>query len=93
MGGGCGVCLHDLLEAAVWDVPVLFGPNNQKFQEAQDLKACGGGIEISCAQDFEKTMDNFSTSLETLKEAGQKAGSYVASLTGATEKIFRIVKF
>lgn len=93
VGGGFGVGIHNLLEAAVWDVPVLFGPNNQKFQEAQDLKACGGGVEISCAQDFEKTMDKFSTSLETLKEAGQKAGSYVASLTGATEKIFSIVKF
>ena len=35
VGGGFGVGIHNLLEAAVWDVPVFFGPNNQKFHEAQ----------------------------------------------------------
>ena len=42
VGGGFGVGIHNLLEAAVWDVPVFFGPNNQKFQEAQGLKTSGG---------------------------------------------------
>ena len=42
VGGGFGVGIHNTLEAAVWDVPVIFGPNNERFQEAQGLKACGG---------------------------------------------------
>ena len=93
VGGGFGVGIHNLLEAAVWDVPVIFGPNNQKFQEAQDLKACGGGLEISNADDFRSVMERFTTSDDTLKKAGTKAGEYVASLTGATEKIFSTVRF
>ena len=47
VGGGFGVGIHNLPEAAVWGVPVFFGPNNQRFQEAQDLKECGGGVEIA----------------------------------------------
>ena len=35
VGGGFGVGRHNVLEAAVWNVPVLFGPNNKRFQEAQ----------------------------------------------------------
>ena len=93
VGGGFGVGIHNLLEAAVWDVPVIFGPNNLKFQEAQDLKACGGGLEISSADDFQKVMERLTASEENMKNAGTTAGAYVANLTGATEKIFSTVKF
>ena len=91
VGGGFGVGIHNLLEAAVWDVPVIFGPNNQKFQEAQDLKACGGGIEIKDYSDFENAMQRFADSTQ-LSEAGTEAGRYVLSLTGATQRIFSYVK-
>ena len=52
VGGGFGVGIHNTLEAAVWDVPVIFGPNNERFQEAQGLKACGGGFEIQGADGY-----------------------------------------
>lgn len=91
VGGGFGVGIHNLLEAAVWDVPVIFGPNNQKFQEAQDLKACGGGIEIKNYADFSQAMERFSNP-SALREAGDKAGHYVMSLTGATEKIYSYIQ-
>jgi 3-deoxy-D-manno-octulosonic-acid transferase len=91
VGGGFGVGIHNLLEAAVWDVPVIFGPNNQKFQEAQDLKACGGGIEIKDYSDFENAMQRFADSTQ-LSNAGTEAGRYVLSLTGATQRIFSYVK-
>lgn len=42
VGGGFGAGIHNLLEAAVWNKPVFFGPNNARFQEAPDLKDCGG---------------------------------------------------
>ena len=86
VGGGFGVGIHNLLEAAVWDVPVFFGPNNQKFQEAQGLKK-SGGFEISNYEDFARQMDRFAADAEELRAQGKKAGSFVESLSGATAKV------
>ena len=58
VGGGFGVGIHNLPEAAVWSVPVFFGPNNARFQEAQDLKQNGGGLEITNSHDFEQLMND-----------------------------------
>ena len=90
VGGGFGVGIHNLLEAAVWDVPVFFGPNNQKFQEAQGLKK-SGGFEISNYEDFARQMDRFAADAEELKAQGKKAGSFVESLSGATAKVMAMV--
>jgi 3-deoxy-D-manno-octulosonic-acid transferase len=87
VGGGFGVSIHNTLEAAVWGVPVVFGPNNQKFQEAQALKACGGGIEISSYEDFSHVMDGFTADPDNLRRAGEAAGSYVKGKAGATARI------
>ena len=46
VGGGFGAGIHNVLEAAVWGIPVVFGPNNKRFAEAQGLLASGGGFEI-----------------------------------------------
>ena len=92
IGGGFGVGIHNTLEAAVWDMPVIFGPNNQRFQEAQGLKACGGGFEIKDAADFEAVMQRFISSDAAIAEAGKKAGAYVEQMTGATKKILSDVK-
>ena len=86
VGGGFGVGIHNLLEAAVWDVPVFFGPNNQKFQEAQGLKQCGG-FEINNYDEFAAQMDRFAADAAYLKAQGEKAGQFVQSLAGATEKV------
>ena len=87
VGGGFGVGIHNTLEAAVWDVPVFFGPNNQKFQEAQKLKACGGGLEISSYEDFERQMNLFDADAQKITSAGQEAGKLVQQLAGATQKV------
>ena len=92
VGGGFGVGIHNTLEAAVWDVPVFFGPNNHRFQEAQGLKNCGGGLEISNADDFRRYMQGFEEHPELMKELGEKSGAYVASLAGATQKVLSFVK-
>ena len=91
VGGGFGVGIHNTLEAAVWDVPVIFGPNNQRFQEAQGLKNCGGGLEIANADDFRRYMQGFEEHPELMKELGEKSGAYVASLSGATQKVLASV--
>jgi len=92
VGGGFGVSIHNTLEAAVWDKPVIFGPENQKFQEAQGLKASGGGFEIKGYDDFAQLMTRFSNDPAFLDDASRKAGQYVESLAGATHKILTDVK-
>ena len=92
VGGGFGVSIHNTLEAAVWGMPVVFGPENKKFQEAQGLKACGGGFEIQNYEDFEQLMNRFDTDTAYLRESGQKAEDYVKSLAGATDKILSDVE-
>ena len=78
--------LLDLLEAAVWDVPVFFGPNNQKFQEAQGLKK-NGGFEIHDYEEFERQMSRLASDAQYLKEQGQLAGQFVKGQAGATAKV------
>lgn len=104
VGGGFGVGIHNTLEAAVWNMPVIFGPNNKKFQEAQGLLKSGGGFEINGYEDFEVLMLRFavsrsenesagSDSVSFLKSSGEKAGAFVASLSGATNKVMAKVNF
>ena len=92
IGGGFGVGIHNTLEAAVWNIPVIFGPNNKKFREAQGLLQSKGGYEITNASDFAGIMNKFISDEATLAEAGNQAGKYVQSLAGATDKILSKVK-
>ncbi len=87
VGGGFGVGIHNLPEAAAWSLPVFFGPNNERFQEAQDLKENGGGMEISDYAAFESQMDALAVSPDLLAERGRKAGEYVMGRAGATDII------
>ena len=87
VGGGFGVGIHNLLEAAVWNMPVIFGPNNKNFIEAQGLIADGGGMEITSYDDFKTVMTRFMTDDKALEDAGNKAGAFVKKCTGATKKI------
>ncbi len=89
VGGGFGVGIHNLPEAAVWNIPVIFGPNHQKFQEAAELKECGGGVSIEGAEDFAKVLDIFIADEEVLKKSADAAGLYVKSHSGATEKLLQ----
>ena len=93
VGGGFGVGIHNLPEAAVWSVPVFFGPNNARFQEAQDLKQNGGGLEITNSHDFEQLMNDLIAHPDTIKERGRQADSYVMNRSGATDKILRAVEW
>ena len=85
--GGFGQGIHNVLEAAVWDVPVIFGPKNNHFREAQDLKLSGGGFEIADSHAFATLIDNFSDDKHYLKFCGDKAGQYVKSQAGATNAV------
>ena len=92
VGGGFGVSIHNLPEAAVWGIPVIFGPNNSKFVEAQELKSCGGGIEIKNSDDFKQVMNDFISDEQKLQKASEAAENYVKSNSGATEEIFKLIE-
>ena len=92
VGGGFGVGIHNVLEAAVWNIPVIFGPNNERFAEAQALKANGGGIEITDYDSFATVMDGFIADEASLQKAGEAAGDYVKQNAGATDVVVMGVK-
>ena len=88
VGGGFGVGIHNVPEAAVYGIPVIIGPNNKKFREAQALLRCGGCKEIAGVADFERIMDAWLSDKEALATAGKAAGNYIADNAGAADRIF-----
>lgn len=93
IGGGFGVGIHNVLEAAVYGVPVMFGPNNKRFREAQQLLQSGGGFEIHDETDFNALTDKLLTDATFLKQAGDAAGHYVKGNAGAADKVLSMVDF
>ncbi len=57
IGGGFGVGIHNLNEAAVYDIPVIFGPHYHKFKEARDLIKCKGGFSFSNKEEFDAIIE------------------------------------
>lgn len=89
IGGGFGIGIHNLSEAAVYGMPVIFGPKYDKFREAHGLIHAGGGFPIHDKKGFEKVMDAFLHDPNTLRSAGEKAGAYIRKNGGATQKVIR----
>ncbi|MGI6222317.1 MAG: 3-deoxy-D-manno-octulosonic acid transferase [Prevotella sp.] len=89
VGGGFGAGIHNTLEAGVWGIPVIFGPNNKRFAEAQGLLKCKGGFEIHNADEFASIMNRLADDDDFLHHSGRVAGQYVKSLSGATEKVLK----
>jgi len=88
IGGGFGKGIHNVLEAAVYGIPVLFGPRYHKFKEAKELIACRGAIAVTGEQDFSSRMNDFLSYTDLLRETGKNAKEYVISNLGATRKIY-----
>ncbi|MDR0508172.1 MAG: 3-deoxy-D-manno-octulosonic acid transferase [Dysgonamonadaceae bacterium] len=88
VGGGFGAGIHNILEAAVYSVPVIFGPNYQKFKEAKELIASCGAVSISNEDEFTCRMNEYLSYSSLLKESGENANRYVKQNLGATRKIY-----
>ena len=88
IGGGFGEGIHNTIEAAVYGVPVVFGPNYQHFREAQGLIDAGAARSIKSYAEMEAA---FTTALEQHETIGVKAAEYVQSELGATEKIYKYI--
>ena len=89
VGGGFGAGIHNIAEAAVYDLPVIFGPNHQRFKEAHELMACGGGFAITLGEEFDALADSLLYDADRLATASHNAGHYIASHTGATRRILQ----
>lgn len=89
VGGGFGAGIHNINEPAVYEIPVIFGPNNSRFIEAEEMTASGGAVAITGRSDFEAIADELFDSSQRRGNMGAKAGAYIRSKLGATEKVFR----
>lgn len=91
VGGGFGVGIHNVPEAAVYGIPVIIGPNHQRFAEAVALIANGGCKNIENAEDFSVIMDDFLENPAHIAQAGSAAGDYIHQNAGATPVIYQHV--
>lgn len=92
VGGGFGDDgVHNVLEAAVYGKPVVFGPVIEKYIEAVELTESGGGVIIDSALEAEKVFDRLLANPEECGEIGEASLAYVHSKKGATEKIVRYI--
>lgn len=88
IGGGFGAGIHNINEAAVYDMPILFGPNYHKFKEAHDMLACGGAFTFTDSESFASVLDPIIQSPDALAAASRAAGEYIRAHLGATERIY-----
>lgn len=88
IGGGFGAGIHNINEAAVYDMPVVFGPKYHKFKEAVDLIAIGGGFVVTGKEECEKTLSLLTEDATALEKASKLAGNYIKDNLGATQCIY-----
>lgn len=91
IGGGFGAGIHNTLEAAVYGIPVIFGPKFQKFMEAVELIESKGAYSIGEYKQLEGLLERFRDDGEFLRGTGANASDYVARRSGATQKIMSMI--
>lgn len=93
VGGGFNQSgIHNILEAAVYGKPVLFGPVYEKFAEARDLIEKEGAFSFKTAIELEALLHKLLTDEKLLKQAGFISKDYVYSQKGATQKIMEHIQ-
>jgi 3-deoxy-D-manno-octulosonic-acid transferase len=92
IGGGFGRGIHNTLEAATFGMPVIFGPNYHKFQEAKDLIDRKAAFTYQEYQEVKDLLDRFHMDYNFRKESGAQSKKYVDEKRGATSKILSLIK-
>ncbi len=92
IGGGFGKGIHNILEPACWGIPVVFGPNHERFREAVELKNTGGAKSFVTFNDFKKILDEWLTDNRLYIRSAEEASEYVKKNTGATDIIMREIE-
>lgn len=91
-GGFTRSGIHNVLEAAVYYKPVVFGPNYQKFREAFDLVAAGAAFSVSKKEELTDRLRALTDENELYSKACEKAGNYVKGNAGATQRILNFIQ-
>jgi 3-deoxy-D-manno-octulosonic-acid transferase len=91
IGGGFGVGIHNTLEAAAFGLPVIIGPNYQKFREARDIISLGLGYSINHLEELKPVVDKLVYDIPFRKKTGVGIKAYVEKNTGATETIIKAI--
>ncbi|MBV6419026.1 MAG: 3-deoxy-D-manno-octulosonic acid transferase [Ignavibacteriaceae bacterium] len=89
IGGSFKINVHNVLEAAVYGIPVLFGPKIENSQEAKNLVDAGGGILINTKMEFYRELRKLFTNEQLLKKYGQNSLEFVNKHLGATDRIIK----
>lgn len=87
IGGAFGKGLHNCLEAATFGLPLLFGPNHQRFQEAVDLVQQGGAFQVRSSVELAETFTRLYENAPERERAGVVCRRYVEENTGATKLV------
>jgi 3-deoxy-D-manno-octulosonic-acid transferase len=87
VGGGFNSGIHNILEPAVYGLPLIFGPNHKKFNEAADLLRIGGAVEINSEEALLKTIENYLKNPVAFEKAAKASEQYVNANKGAARKI------
>jgi 3-deoxy-D-manno-octulosonic-acid transferase len=91
IGGGFGVGIHNILEAATFGLPVIFGPNYKRFKEAVDLTFEGGAVSVSNHADLGQALNNLINNEPERKRSSEICRNYVAKNVGSTKIIIKKV--
>ncbi|MCT4637110.1 MAG: 3-deoxy-D-manno-octulosonic acid transferase [Bacteroidales bacterium] len=91
IGGGFGVGIHNILEAATFGLPVVFGPNHKRFKEANDLKELKGAFGITNADDLNAVMSKFVENEKYLEQTSDIARKYILEKLGAVSAIINTI--
>lgn len=91
IGGGFGSGIHNTLEAAVYGIPVIFGPNFSKFHEAKELIACGGAESIDSEKTLVAVLEDWISNDKTRINAGKMAGEMVKKGSGGTDIVLKTI--
>ncbi len=91
IGGGFGVGIHNILEAATFGLPIVFGPNYKKFKEAVDLTSEGGALSVSNFNELRNALNNLANNRNELTKASEICKNYVAKNVGSTKHIINKV--
>lgn len=86
-GGGFGKGIHNILEAACWGVPVIFGPNHKNFREAVELINQKGAASFNTFEEFSDIVDRWLTDEEFYLKSSKTAREYIKQNAGATRVI------
>jgi 3-deoxy-D-manno-octulosonic-acid transferase len=92
IGGGFGVGIHNILEAATFGKPVIFGPNYKKFQEAVELIKAGGAFSISSAEEFNAITDKLLSDDSFRQTSSGISKNYVENKKGAASVIIKYIE-